>query len=102
VKDNVRLALPGASIEYEYLDRNPEPSGAGVEEWRPRQESQVYVYRIVQSGDHTAVEVTLEAMRHGDATGISGCIVEAQGEGPRGRARVEWRADRLVILWSRT
>jgi hypothetical protein len=100
VQQHVGAMLHGAWVKYQYLDRNPQPSGTEIEQWRIRQESQVYLYRIVpQSGDSTTVEVTLDAMRYGDPANVSNAVLDAQRAGRQARARIEWRADQLVTLW---
>lgn len=107
VSDCLAQQLRGASIEYRYIDKNPEPAAPGIESWQPRQESQFYLYRITPpaagptAAGPTAVEVTLEAMRYADATGTCRCIMDVVKEGAGGRARVEWRAERLITLRQR-
>lgn len=107
VSDCVAQQLPGASVEYRYIDKNPQPVAPGIEPWQPRQESQFYLYRVTApaagptAAGPTAVEVTLDAMQYGDVTETCRCIMDAVREGAGGRARVEWRAERLITLWQR-
>jgi hypothetical protein len=90
VKDHIVAKLPDSSVEYKYIHRNPQPVGSGIEEWRPRQGSLVYVYQITrEAGDTKSVEVTLDAMRHWDVTTVSGAVLDARSAGRAGPARIE-------------